>query len=194
MSISGPPDQNLLVCVERSLVARYRAEPARASVSFLGVEPIEVLRFDTGSGSSAYVSLGMSREPMGGSNERLATEAGVRAELVVHSRGSAVDLWRRLAVLAAAPAVEGVVYRDGMTVDLGSPLAERSRCTGALVVASGLPSVVSDLAEVQILELMPATSTELAWCRVHGAKALRERWASQQVDQRDLMRNAARLD
>ncbi len=184
----------MLASVEHSLIARYGADPVRASVSFLGVEPIEVLRFDTGSRSSAYVSLGMSREPMSGSNEGLATDAGVRAELVLHARGSAEDLWRRLAVLAAAPAVEGVVYRDGMTVDLGTPLAKRSLCTGALVVASGLPSVVSDRAEVQILELVPATSTELAWCRVHGAKTLRERWASQRVDLRDLTRDAAWLD
>ena len=41
---------------------------------------------------------------------------GPRAELMLHLRDPAdehADVWRRLAVLAAAPAVEGVVYGRG---------------------------------------------------------------------------------
>ena len=38
----------------------------RASVSFVGVDPIEVLRFEPIPGERAYVSLGMSRHPMTG--------------------------------------------------------------------------------------------------------------------------------
>ncbi len=52
--------------------------------------------------------------------------------------GNGGDLWRRLAVLAAGPVVEGVVYADGMSVDLGEPLDPSSLCTGGLIVASEL--------------------------------------------------------
>jgi hypothetical protein len=81
-----------------------------------------------------------------------------------------------------------------MTVDLGRPLAEGARCTGALVAASEMPPVLHAAVEVHMLTLLPATSTELAWCRVHGAAALRERWTSQRVDLDNLGRPAARLD
>ena len=97
-------------------------------------------------------------------------------------------------MLAAAPVVEGVVYGEGMTVDLGMPIAQGSRCTGALVAASEMPPLVHAAVEVHMLTLLPATSTELAWCRVHGAAALRERWTSQRVDLDNLGRAAAQLD
>ena len=97
-------------------------------------------------------------------------------------------------MLAAAPVVEGVVYGEGMTVDLGMPMAEGARCSGALVVASEVPPLVHCAVGVRMLTLLPATSTELAWCRIHGAAALRERWTSQQIDLHDLGRGAARLD
>ena len=189
-----PADRDLLVSVERALDARFAVAPARASVSFLGVEPIEILRYNIEADVTVYVSLGMSRRAMIGSSEQLVPADGPRAELLVQVRGDAEDLWRQLAVLAAAPVVEGVVYSEGITVDLGMPFARRSRCTGALVAVPILPTVVSITAEVQILTLLPATSTELAWCRVHGADALHERWSSQGIDLLDLGRAAARLD
>jgi hypothetical protein len=194
VSISVPADQDLLVRLERSMRARFVVEPVRASVSFLGVGPIEILRFDTSSDTTSFISLGMSRSPMTGASESLTRADGPRAELLVEVRGRPEGLWRQLAVLAAAPVVEGVVYRSGMTVDVGSPLAEGSRCTGALVVTSMPPAVISEAVEVDIMSLLPATSTELAWCRVHGAGALQKRWAAQQIELRDLDRRSARLD
>src|SRR5262249_16359565 len=104
------------------------------------------------------------------------------------------EVWRQLAVLAAAPAVESVVYTPGMTVDLGQPLASGSRCTGAVVIDSPIEPVPTPLGSVAVLQLVPATSTELAWCRVHGSDALRERWSAQHVDLLDLARSAAALD
>jgi len=181
-----------LASVERSIRAQFGVEPARASITFLGVEPIEVLRFDLGD-EAVYVSLGMCRQPMTGSDATVLALDGPRAELSIRTRGGERDLWRRLAILAAAPMVEGVVYRDGMTVDLGEPLVLGSRCTGVLVGASTLGPVTVAGGEVQILQLVPVTATELAWCRIHGAPALRDRWAAQEVDLLDLLRSAASL-
>jgi hypothetical protein len=104
------------------------------------------------------------------------------------------DAWRRLAVLAAAPAVEGVVYTPGMTVDLGQALVAGSRCTGVVVVESPLATIDTPDGAVAVLQVLPATSTELAWCRVHGASALRERWSDQRTDLLDVARRPAALD
>ena len=182
------------VRVERHLRTHFGLEPARASVSFVGVDPIEILRFDAEADWTTYVTVGMSQEPMTVGDPSPADDGGQRAELLVQTHMHAEGLWRKLAVLAAAPAVEGVVYRDGMTVDLGTPLAAGSRCTGGVVTSSELPSVLSVGVEVEILRLVPATSTELAWSRVHGSPALLDRWASRAVDLLDLGRAAVELD
>ena len=196
----GDPE---LASLDRSLRAHLGVEPERASVTFLGVEPIEVLRFDLGD-ECLHVSLGMSRRPTTTSDSSPAA-SGPRAELAIGSRrparalgggrsGDGPALWQRLAMLAAAPTVEGVAYREGMTVDLGEPLVSGSRCTGVVV---GPPTLTpAGLAEddVRVLQLYPATATELAWCRVHGARALLDRWAVQRVDLLDLSRPAASLD
>ena len=119
-----------------------------------------------------------------------------RAELLVHLRDPAdefADLWRALAVLAAAPVVEGVVYSPDMTVDSGQPLAARSRCTGGVLAESPVDPVPTGAGPVRILQLIPATPNELAWCRIQGAAALRERWAAQQLDLADLARPGAFL-
>src|SRR5205807_7592312 len=102
-------------------------------------------------------------------------------------------LWRRLAVLAAAPTVEGVVYREGMAIDLGEPLVPGSRCVGVVVDRSSLRPAEYVGIEVPILRLDPATATELAWARVRGVPALRERWADDSVDVRDLWRTSVSL-
>jgi hypothetical protein len=122
---------------------------------------------------------------------------GPRAELFLHltdpgDRFAAV--WRQVAVLAAAPVVEGVVYRPDMTVDLGAPLVAGSRCTGAIVAASPIGDVVlAGTAPVAVLQLLPATQAELAWARVRGGAALRERWDEEGTDLRDLGRGGVAL-
>lgn len=186
-----------LPAVERALAEHFAQRPTRASVSFVGVEPIEVLRFEPIPGERAYVSLGMSRHPMTAASEVLVGDDGPRAELLVHVHdhpGRGEVLWRHLAVLAAAPAVEGVVYVVGMTVDLGQLLAPGSRCTGGLVVESPLAAIDTPAGPVAMLQVIPATSIELAWSRVHGAAALRERWAAASTDLLDLGRRAVALD
>ncbi len=200
MGSSDLGDQALLASVERSVRAQLGLEPARASVTFLGVEPIEVLRFDLGD-ERVHVSLGMCRRPMTGADASVVAADGPRAELSIttktatsHGASDGEDeLWRRLAILAAAPTVEGVVYRDGMAVDLGEPLVSGSRCTGVLVTPSTLAPIRFADVEVRILHLDPMTATELAWSRVHGTRALRGRWAEQRVDLLDLRRSAVSL-
>jgi hypothetical protein len=187
----------VLAAVEAALVERFGGGPQRASVSFVGVDPIEVLRFAPAAESRVYVSLGLSRHPMTSADAAVAAGDGPRAELLLAVSDPTdrfAGVWRRLAVLAAAPAVEGVVYSPGMSVDLGEPLVAGSAVTGVVVTESDVGDVPTPSGPVTVLQAWPATSTELAWCRVRGSAALRERWADQQVELADLLRGPVRLD
>ena len=180
-----------LPLVERALVEHFGSAPLRASISFVGVEPIDILRFEPIPDERAYVSLGMSRRPMTGADAAVVSADGPRAELMLHlrdPRDEHAELWRKLAVLAAAPAVEGVVYVEEMTVEIGEPLSAGSRCVGALITASSLAAIATPTGSVQILQAVPATSVELAWARVHGTPALQERWQQEDTDLLDLRR------
>jgi hypothetical protein len=188
---------SVLSSVEAALQDHFAQPPAKASVSFLGVEPIDVLRFEPIPDEVAYASLGMSRRPMTAPGEPVRTDTGPRAELMLHLHATTVgsdEVWRHVALLAAAPDVEGVVYVAGMTVDLGEPLAAGSVCTGFVVGESPVDSVATDAGDVAILQVVPATSTELAWARVHGTPALRQRWAEHHSDLLDLGRRPVPLD
>ena len=186
----------LLALVDDALATHYGHRPARASVSFVGVAPIEVLRFEPVPGQWVYASLGMSAAPMTPADEFMMSGDGPRAELLLALRdesGTHADVWRKLAILAAAPAVEGVVYRADMTVDLGEPLTAGSRCTGGVVVAGELGPVETGEGSVELLQVVPALSTELAWARVRGTAALRERWQQAGTDLLDLGRGPVAL-
>ncbi|MDT4906141.1 MAG: hypothetical protein QOH52_4157 [Pseudonocardiales bacterium] len=187
----------MLSAIEAAMVDHFGHRPQRASVSFVGVDPIEVLRFEPIPGERAYLTLGMARHPMTGSAESVLSADGPRAELMLHVRDPTdehAEIWRKLAVLAAAPAVEGVVYAGGMTMDIGEPLVAASACVGVVVVDSPLRPVAGPSGDVSILQVLPATSNELAWCRVHGSSALRERWLDRDIDLLDLTRRAVPLD
>ncbi len=184
---SGAGDH--LPIVESALGDYFESRPASASMTFVGVEEIRVQRFDGADGITSYVSLGMSRAPMTALGSDGTGQEAPRAELLVQLRGRPDDVWRRLAVLAAAPTVESAVYRPGMTVDLGESWSGRSRCVGAVVVSwSARPSVETPSGPVELLQLLPATKDELAWSRVHGSIALRELWTDQAVDLLDIER------
>jgi hypothetical protein len=186
----------LLALVDAALADHFGQRPARASVSFVGVDPIEILRFEGAPGERIYISLGMSSVPMTAADSTVVSADGPRAELLLHigdEHGRFAEVWRRLAVLAAAPAVEGVVYRDGMTVDLGEPMAPGSACTGGLLAPSHIPTVATGEGVVDILRVVPALSTELAWARARGGVALSERWAERGTDLLDLTRAAVDL-
>lgn len=185
---------DVLATVEAAYRQHFEVAPARASISFLGVEPIEVLRY-ADDGRDHYLSLGMSRYPMADPGATVVDEATApRAELMLSVSGRYEEVWRRVAILAAAPAVEGAVYASGNRVDLGEPLCPGSRCTGAVLESSALqPVAVPGIAEVLVLRLLPATQTELAWARVHGSEALRQRWQDTGTDLADLMRDPVAL-
>lgn len=190
------PSLDPLGLVEEACRRHFQASPWRASVSFVGVEAIEILRFDEDeAGCSHYLSLGMSRHPMTDPSAVVVDPAGgPRAELMVSAGGRPDELWRLLAILAAAPAVEGAVYQDGNRIDLGQPWVAGSRCTGALVADSELrPIRVTADAQVEVLRLIPATGTELAWARIHGSPALRDRWVAERTELADLMRDPVTL-
>lgn len=185
---------DVLHLVEAAYRQHFEIEPARASVSFLGVDPIEVLRYPEGP-TDHYLTLGMSRHPMADPGDAvIATASAPRAELLLSATGRPDGLWRALAVLAAAPAVEGAVYQAGNRIDLGEPLCAGSRCSGVVLAASELqPITVAGMADVQVLRVLPATATELAWARVHGSEQLRQRWQAAGTELANLMRDAVAL-
>jgi len=202
--VSFEPD-GLLETVESAYLQYFQLIPDRASVSFVGVQPIEVLRFSVPTrqqapgiamASTHYLSLGMSRYPMvGASAIHTDDPAAPRAELLLTVTGDAEGLWRRLAVLAAAPAVEAAVYQEGGRLHLGEALVPGSRCVGGVLVDGPMPAIAGPgSVVVQLLQLLPATATELAWARVHGSSALRKRWVDQGTPLSDLMREPVTLD
>jgi hypothetical protein len=140
----------------------------------------------------------MARAPMGDPGDLVVLPDGPRAELVLSVRGLHDTVLRRLAVLAASPAVEGVVLAPGSGLDLGEPLWDGSRFTAVLVGEPGglvpdLP-VGEGLQPVRFLPLLPMTPNEAAWKRVHGAAALEEAWLAGGIDLRDPERPEAPLE
>ncbi|WP_031939924.1 suppressor of fused domain protein [Prescottella defluvii] len=175
-------------------------EPTAASVTFLGVEPVDILRYP-GDGDTPvrYVSLGCSRHPMGDPSAMIADPTrGPRAELIlslVGGAGVASGVHRTMAVLAAAPSVEGVVLEADGLIDLGEPLWKGAPFTAVLLGPSEIPDLVlpEPLDPVRFLAVVPLTGTEAAWVRLRGAAALREAWAEAGIDVRDPDRGAATL-
>jgi hypothetical protein len=171
-------------------------EPVSASVTFLGAESIEVVRYGPdGDGVYRYVSLGCSRHPMIEPTEMVADPtAGPRAEVVVALRGPTPSgLARSIAVVAAAPAVEGLVLGPDALVDLETPLWEGAPFTAMLLGASDIDDVQlpEPMDAVTVLSATPITATEAAWVRLKGAEAMREAWRTDGVDVLDPRRPAA---
>ena len=161
----------VLARVEERLCAALGEPDARASVTFLGTDRIEVLRFrdtpgrDTAGGAGhgteadgaegrdtagplvRYATLGMSAQPMTDPAAALADPVrGPRAELLLSLRAGLADtdqVLRPLAVLAASPQVEGVVVAPGSALDLGAPLWPGAPFTAVLVAEPG--GLVEDL-------------------------------------------------
>ncbi|MFJ9891985.1 suppressor of fused domain protein [Streptomyces sp. NPDC091280] len=196
---------DVLALVEARLRTALGEPDARAAVTFLGTDRVEVLRFqDAGpeGGIVRYATLGMSAQPMSDPAAMLADPvAGPRAELVLSVRGGLADtdkVLRPLAVLAASPQVEGVVVAPGASLDVGEPLWPGAPFTSVLVAEPG--GLVEDLDlgapldPVRFLPLLPMTPNEAAWKRVHGAQALQERWLTNGTDLRDPARRSVPLD
>ncbi|MFD3332512.1 suppressor of fused domain protein [Streptomyces sp. NPDC058700] len=191
----------VLALVEARLRTALGEPDARAAVTFLGTDRIEVLRFVDGD-LVRYATLGMSAQPMADPTAALADPVkGPRAELVLTVRGGLAEtdkVLRPLAVLAATPQVEGVIVAPGASLDVGEPLWPGAAFSSVLVGESG--GLVEDLDlddpmdPVRFLPLLPMTPNEAAWKRVHGAQALEERWLARGTDLRDPLRRSVDLD
>ncbi|MFE3631213.1 suppressor of fused domain protein [Streptomyces goshikiensis] len=191
----------ILALVEARLRDAFGDPDARAAVTFLGTDRIEVLRFVEGD-LVRYATLGMSAQPMTDPTAVVADPVrGPRAELVLTVRGGLAPtdrVLRPLAVLGASPQVEGLVVAPGASLDVGEPLWEGAAFTSVLVAEPG--GLVADLELAEPMEpvlffpLLPMTANEAAWKRVHGAAALQERWLARGTDLRDPLRTAVALD
>ncbi|MGW1869065.1 suppressor of fused domain protein [Streptomyces mauvecolor] len=192
---------DVLALVEARLHTALGVPDARAAVTFLGTDRIEVLRFTEGD-IVRYATLGMSAQPMADPTSALADPVkGPRAELVLSVRAGLADtdkVLRPLAVLAASPQVEGLVVAPGASLDVGEPLWPGAPFSSVLVAEPG--GLVEDLEldapmdPVRFLPLLPMTTNEAAWKRVRGAKELEERWLTQGTDLRDPLRKSVGLD
>lgn len=192
---------DVLALVEARLRTTLGEPDARAAVTFLGTDRIEVLRFRDGD-LVRYATLGMSATPMTDPTAALADPVkGPRAELVLSVRAGLADtdkVLRTLAVLAASPQVEGLVVAPGASLDVGGPLWPKAPFGSVLVAEGG--GLVEDLEldppmdPVRFLPLLPMTANEAAWKRVKGAQELQERWLSHGTDLRDPLRTGVPLD
>jgi len=196
----GQVSDSVIAAVRAHLVTEIGDEsPSSASVTFLGLESLDVLRFGADSVVVRYVSLGCSRHPMADPNELVADPSrGPRAELVLTLRGGAgvaSGVHKSLAVLAASPAVEGVVLVEDALLDLGEPLWTNAPFTAVLLGDSDIATLTlpEPYDPVRFLAAVPLTGTEAAWVRLRGAAALREAWAEAGIDVRDPNRSAASL-
>ncbi|MFC8569591.1 suppressor of fused domain protein [Streptomyces sp. NPDC057245] len=196
---------DVLPLVEARLRSALGEPDARAAVTFLGTDRIEVLRFPAVGQEGdlvRYATLGMSAQPMADPTAVLADPVkGPRAELLLSVRAGVADTdkaLRPLAVLAASPQVEGVIVAPGASLDVGGPLWPGAPFTSVLVAEPG--GLVEDLEldaplePVRFLPLLPMTPNEAAFKRVHGAQALQERWLTQGTDLRDPSRRSVPLE
>lgn len=171
-------------------------EPGEASITFLGADRIDVLRFGPDADRvNHYVSLGCSKQAMADPTDFLAdTEVGPRAEVVVSLRSpTPPGLAKSVAVLAAAPAVEGLILEPDALVDLSAPLFENAPFTAFLLGHStiGDLELPEPKAPVRFFTATPITPTEAAWVRLKGAEAMREAWLADGVDVLDAGRRAS---
>lgn len=194
----GSMAENVAAKVKAHLVERFGEPSASASVTFLGLEAVDVLCFADG-GVVRYASVGCARNPMNDPTQILNDpQLGPRAEVVISIRNVGVHpagLHRRVAVLAAAPAVEGVVLTADGLMDLGEPLWDGARFTAVLLGPSDVPDLelAAPRDPVRFLEAVPITATEAAWVRVRGADALRDAWAETKIDITDPTRGPVAL-
>ncbi len=192
---------DVLALVEARLRTALGEPDARAAVTFLGADRIEVLRFLDGD-LVRYATLGMSAAPMTDPTAALADPVkGPRAELVLSVRAGLADtdkVLRPLAVLAASPQVEGLIVAPGASLEVGGPLWPEAPFSSVLVAEGG--GLVEDLEldgpmdPVRFLPLLPMTRNEAAWKRVKGAQELQERWLAHGTDLRDPLRAGVPLD
>ena len=122
----GQVSDSVIEAVRAHLVTEIGDEnPSSASVTFLGLESLDVLRFGADSDVVRYVSLGCSRHPMADPNELVADPSrGPRAELVLTLRGGA--------------GVASGVRISGKGAAWGTPAAARGVASNVHISGKGL--------------------------------------------------------
>ena len=97
-------------------------------------------------------------------------------------------------MVAATPAVEGVVLAPDALVDLSGPLWAGTPFTAVLLGVSDIGDCALDPPRepVKFLSATPISQTEGAWVRLKGAEAMRQAWADDRVDVLDPLRPASR--
>lgn len=194
MPMEGSGGQSsVLDTVRDHLLEHFGPDPQEASVTFLGASPVRILRFvDIESGVVRYVSLGCSADPMGDPSALVPDPTAPRAEICLVLRGGVDGLVRALAVLAAAPAVEGLILAEGALIDLGEPLWPGSSFTAVVLRAPEIPDaeLPGEAAPVRVFRAVPVTHTEAAWVRMKGAGELEDAWAEAGIDVTDAGRSA----
>lgn len=193
----GTVSESVTDLIDRHLVATLGGRPQRASVTFLGVEPIDITRFAVGA-DAVYVSVGCARHPMSDPADLHPDPLrGPRAELVVriHSSIPLPGLHRRLAALAAAPAVEGLILRPDALLDLGEPLWDGAPFTALITTDDDLGELAlpAPMDPVRFLRVIPITANEAAWFRLKGIDALRDAWVEAGIDLADPQRSPATM-
>src|SRR5699024_11084326 len=209
--LNGGVVDSVMERVGAHLERRFAGPPAgTASVTFLGREPIEVNAFVADSAAAGHqgeagragpllhlVSAGCSRAPMADPTAMVADpERGPRAEIVVVLRpeggGVPPGLHRSVAILAASPAVEGVILAADGIVDMAEPMWEGCPVSAGLRGEAAVPDRTLDAPRdpVQLPESGPIPAAAAAWARVRGADELRTAWAEAGVDPRDPARRA----
>lgn len=163
-----------------------------ASITFLGTEPLEVLKFGPDdAGVVRYATVGVSRRAMHPPTATVADPLrGPRSELLLSLRPGRDDVLRSLAVMAATPDVEGVVLTAGVTLDLQTPLWPGAHVSAVLLgEPSGLvPDLdlgLDDVEPVRFHPVLPMTSGEAALSRAKGAGLVQQLWLDAGTDLRD---------
>jgi Suppressor of fused protein (SUFU) len=188
-----------LDAVREHLRATFSGPVVSASVTFLGTEPLEVLRFGPDpDGVVRYATVGISRRPMHPPTAAVIDPVrGPRAELVLSLRPARDQVLRSMAVLAAGPDVEGIVLGPGVTLDLQTPLWPGARVSAALLaepgglvpdldlVAAGALPALDGVQPVRFHPVLPMTGSEAALSRAKGPALVRQLWLDAGTDLRD---------
>jgi hypothetical protein len=189
----------VLDAVRAHLRDAFAGPVASASVTFLGTEPLEVLRFGPdATGTVRYATVGVARRAMHPPTSAVLDPLrGPRAELVLSLAPARDDVLRSLAVLAATPDVEGIVLTAGATLDLQAPLWSGARVSAALLGQAGglVPDLdlvkagaVPDLDGVEPVRfhpVLPMTASEAALSRARGSAVIQQLWLESGTDLRD---------
>jgi hypothetical protein len=189
----------ILDAVREHLLAAFPGPVTAANVTFLGTEPLEILRFGPDpAGVVRYATVGVSGRGMHPPTASVIDPvAGPRAELILSLRPGRDQVLRALAVMAATPQVDGVVLAGGVTLDLQTPLWPGAALSAALLAEPG--GLVADLdlvtskalppsvqAEpVRFHPLLPMTASEAALSRAKGAGLIQQLWLERGADLRD---------